>query len=495
MSEAAPEPRPRGGVFSHAIIFGLAPLLQKIVGLVLLPFYTHFLSPRDYGEIDVLTIATGAVGLIFSLELRQGYIRAWIAAPDRAAKARLYSAAAGLLGLLGLLGSIGFFAASRPLAHALLGRDLAWPYRAVVASGVFFYVANMVPSATLQADLRAGRMVSISLLQFICAATTTIVAVVWLGLGPEGFFLGGAVAAALGIGAIGWMLRDLMVWRVDPWATLAGPLVYALPLLFSGIGYFIVRNSDRFLVSRLMSVADLGLYSLAWSLANLLLTFVFLPLQTSLDVWRFRMHQQGGQEAAFARVLRSANLLTAIAAIGLCSFAADAFAFSADARYGKAMLYVPVLAAAVLLQVGYTVVASPFFVKGSTREWAWVQAGAAVLQVGATLAMVPLLGVLGAAIANVVTNGFLYAMAALRGPRHWAVPFDHRAVLTVIALGTALSMARRFTPIDSLLLAGLADAATCLAFLLALWALGLARPGEIAELLAPLWQKLRARLA
>ena len=493
MSDPAPAPRQRGGVFSHAIIFGLAPLLQKLVSLVLLPFYTHFLSPSDYGEIDVLTIATGATGLVFSLELRQGYIRSWIAAPDRAAKARLFSASAALLGVLGLLGSIGFFAVSQPLAHMLLGRGLAWPYRAVVASAIFFYVAAMIPNATLQADLRAGRMVTISLLQFVCAASTTIVAVVWLGLGPEGFFLGGAVASTMGIVAICWMLRDLMVWRVDLLRTLHAPLVYAMPLLFSGIGYFIVRNSDRFLVSRLMSVADLGIYSLAWSLANLLLTFVFLPLQTSLDVWRFRMHQEGGQEVAFARVLRTANLLTAIAAIGLCSFAADAFAFSADPRYGRAMLYVPVLAAAVLLQVAYTVVGSPFFVKGATREWAWVQAGAAVMQVGATFALVPLLGVLGAAIANVVTNGFLYLMAALRGPRHWAVPFDHRAVVTVIALTSGLAMARRLTPITSLPLAGLADTATCLALLLALWLLGLARPSDILEMLTPLWEKLRSR--
>lgn len=494
-SDKPEPPRHRGGVFSHALIFGLAPLLQKIVGLLLLPFYTHFLTPRDYGEIDVLSIATGAVGLFCSLEMRVGYIRAWVAAPDRVAKARLYTAAAALLAVLGLAGSVAFFAASGPIAHALLGYDIDWPYRAVVASAIFFYAANQVPSATLQADLRAGRMVWLSVLQFVCAAGSTIVAVVWLGLGPLGFFIGGAVASVIGLAVVGWMLRDLLVWRPAIAATMRGPVIYAMPLLASGIGYFIVRNSDRFLVSRLMSVADLGIYSLAWSLANLLLTFVFLPMQASLDVWRFRMHQEGGQEVAFARVLRTANLITALAAIGLCTVAADLFMASADARYHQALIYLPLLSAAVLLQAGYTVVASPFLVAGATGEWAWVQGAAAVIQVGATLALVPLLGVVGAACASVATNLFLYITAAIRGRRHWNVPFDHRAVMTVIVLSTVLSVARRLVDVEGVVGATLLDGATIGAFLLSLWALGLGSPADLRALIALPLQKIRAKLA
>ncbi|HEY1413019.1 MAG TPA: hypothetical protein VGF36_12815, partial [Rhodopila sp.] len=64
-------------VFTHALIFGLAPLLRKCVGLIMVPIYTHYLSTSDYGEIELLTMATGLFGLVLGLDLRAGYMRAW----------------------------------------------------------------------------------------------------------------------------------------------------------------------------------------------------------------------------------------------------------------------------------------------------------------------------------------------------------------------------------------------------------------------------------
>ncbi len=77
-------------VFWHALVFGLAPILQKLVSLVLLPLYTHYLTAADYGEIELLTIITGLFGVVLRLELRHGYMRAWIAAADDPARAALF---------------------------------------------------------------------------------------------------------------------------------------------------------------------------------------------------------------------------------------------------------------------------------------------------------------------------------------------------------------------------------------------------------------------
>src|SRR6478735_10586491 len=52
----------------HSAIYGVGGLIQRIVAVLLLPLYTRFLSPSDYGAIEAL-VALSAV--IFAL-LRSG---------------------------------------------------------------------------------------------------------------------------------------------------------------------------------------------------------------------------------------------------------------------------------------------------------------------------------------------------------------------------------------------------------------------------------------
>ncbi len=59
-------------IFRHAVVYGLAPMLQKAASLILLPLYTHYLTPRDYGEVELVVAVTGAVALPASLNIARG---------------------------------------------------------------------------------------------------------------------------------------------------------------------------------------------------------------------------------------------------------------------------------------------------------------------------------------------------------------------------------------------------------------------------------------
>ena len=38
----------------HSAIYGLGGLVSRILAVLLLPLYTHYLSPSDYGQIETL---------------------------------------------------------------------------------------------------------------------------------------------------------------------------------------------------------------------------------------------------------------------------------------------------------------------------------------------------------------------------------------------------------------------------------------------------------
>src|SRR6185437_15619971 len=56
----------------HTTVFGLGAVLGKAVGFFMIPFYTHYLIPSEYGTLELLDLTTSVVGLILG---------AWVTGP------------------------------------------------------------------------------------------------------------------------------------------------------------------------------------------------------------------------------------------------------------------------------------------------------------------------------------------------------------------------------------------------------------------------------
>src|SRR5947209_4380162 len=93
----------------HAAVYGLASLLTQAAGFVLLPLYTRFLTPSDYGILEVLgRIAETAATVLLLGGFRQALLTFFQQAPNEAERRQVVSAAfvlaaSACLGGLGLM--------------------------------------------------------------------------------------------------------------------------------------------------------------------------------------------------------------------------------------------------------------------------------------------------------------------------------------------------------------------------------------------------------
>jgi O-antigen/teichoic acid export membrane protein len=479
-----------GQMLRHALIFGLAPVLQKLVGMVLLPFYTHYLTTADYGEIEILMVLTGVFGLALRLELRPGYMRAWLTAADTGARAALFRGTLRLVGVLAAAGTLLFLIVSGPLGPRLIGHPLSLAYRGVLAVGLFCDVLCMVFAATLQARLRSREMVALSVATFALNASVTVACVVGLRLGAFGFFIGGAVGSVANLLGMIFLTLPLLRTRATEPARIAALVRYSLPLLGAASLYFIVRNADRVAVSQLLSVSELGIYGMGWTLANMLMTFVLLPMQSSFEVWRYKLHADPAQHGEMAEVFRLVMLVMATGALGLNTFGGDAFTLLADARFDATLGILPLLTTAVVLQGGYSIISSAFYVTEATGQWLRIFAVGAAAQVAGSILLIPGFGLYGAASGAIVANSLLYIGAAVWGRKLWPVPYQHGAAVALTLLTLILSLARRAVPTTDLLGAIGMDGATVALFVAALFVLRIVTLRDLLMLLH-LWSARR----
>ena len=454
------------GVFGHALIFGLAPLLQKLASLVLLPWFTFYLGPEGYGLSDFLVAVTGFLPVLFGLELRVSYVRAHTSAAP-GTEAPLLSASTAATALQAL-GASGTFFVGWPLLERLFDQvHVSAGFRAVLAAGIALDVLNLMLFAALQARLWSARTTLLNLATFVLSVGANIAFVVGLELGAVGLFLANTLTAAATTAGLFWILRRdfgaLPGWRAC--GALLRPLVhYSLPLWGGALAYFVLRQVDRPVLTELASLATLGVYGMAWKLSGLVSNFLLVPFQRSFDVWRFKLWEEGADPRVVADVLRWLLVAAGALALAVATFAADLFGALADPRFAGISLFLPLLNLAALCQCASSVTSSAFFVTARTAQWMRFFLLAAFAQVSLCVLGVWAVGPIGAAITSAFVQGALWVVSARYGRALWDVPYRHREALSIVALATGLSFARGAFAPEALSHALLLDAGLCAMF-------------------------------
>src|SRR4051812_33740080 len=64
-----------GRFVKDGAVYGLSMVLARSIGLILLPILTRYLSPADYGTIELLAVAYAFLHLVLPLEVVQGMVR------------------------------------------------------------------------------------------------------------------------------------------------------------------------------------------------------------------------------------------------------------------------------------------------------------------------------------------------------------------------------------------------------------------------------------
>lgn len=429
---AEEEGRERGGLLSWgrqllggATWLSVTRVLQQGVGFFLLPVYTRYLSPQDYGRIEVLMVSVFLALMVVGQGLPPALLRqlSYVHAED----GRRRRLAAGVafahiaISATVFLGAVAL--TSQFLSTALFASREHGALVVVGAAIVGLQALAALGNAVLLSRDRIPALVGMSLAQFGVKLALNILFVVVLEKGFVGIIWGHLAGEAVGV-----LLFVPLVWRHVEWGfdrqELRSLLRYGMPLIASSLSLQVLMVSDRYVIRWLRPGADLGLYAVANKFA---MAFVFIAIEPLERMWEVRGLELAREKDGPEWIARVANLylalggLASLVAIGMAEplvRIATTPAFTAS--HGAVGI---LIAGAVLFGLG-EVFKLPMRVSGASARISLVAAVAAVFNLGITVAMVPRLGFLGAAVATALSFA-LFAVLNVWGARtHMAVPYD-----------------------------------------------------------------------
>lgn len=258
--------------------------------------------------------------------------------PDAAFHATVIHVSLGLLALLGL------YVLRTPLCALVHAPDGA-RYVPVLCVGFALERVAYVPERILLRDMRF-REVSVARSSSGVLYTVASIALAALGLGGAAIAWGNAVRYATKLLLVVVYVERrswLAPTRLDP-RIARRLLAFGLPLSVSSFTGFVTANWDNLLIARWFGTGALGLYNLAYNLADTPATQIGEQAADVL-VPSYAQESPDGRKRAFAKGLLALQMLIAPLAIGLGMVAPTLVDALLDARWRDAAPMLLVLSA------------------------------------------------------------------------------------------------------------------------------------------------------
>lgn len=386
----------------HSAIYSIGTILRRITGLVMLPIYTRYLTPADYGAVELLIMAIEISSILVGLRISQALFRYYILAKTEYEKNEIASTV--LLTVLGssFVGATVLYTFSEPLTVFIFGNN---EYIYEFQLFALTLITNAISAVGLS-YLRAKQMpilfVSIGVLTLMLQVALNIIFVVMLELHVTGVVYSAVISG--GVVALGLSLYLFACTGIHYSVSITIKLVrFVAPLMLASVAAFYVAYADKYFIRLFWDLTEVGLYSLAIRISAVLLT-VFEAFNMSWGADRFEVVKKDNARKIFEQVFRFSGVVLVMAGGGLALFANDFFRVMTSPEFYSAGYVVPALVLAYLFDSLMVFCSFGALYKDRTSilaQASWLKAIVATI---GYLSLIPLMGMHGAAIVLALSN-------------------------------------------------------------------------------------------
>ena len=462
-------------LFSHSLVYGSADVFATALGVLLLPVYTAWLSASDYGTLALLILFGTLAKILVRVGLDAGFFRVYYDLETDEERRRLagtalvFSTAAAALFLAAVALLRG------PITRVLFGHQApAAGWVVLVAADVSLGALLFVPLNLLRIEDRPRLFSALAIFRHALNAALKV-AFLAGGAGLAGVLWGDLLST----GALVLAVLPLLRGRAAP--SLSRPLLremlgFGLPKVPHGLMVQAQNLADRKILDLYASRSDVGVYHVGYTLGGAV-KFALSAFEPAWGPFVYSRLKQPDAPRTLARVATYAFAAFVLMGLLVAVFAKELLTlltpWNPALRAGAPVI--PVVVLAYLLHGVFLLTSVGIGVAKAARRYPLITAVAAAVNLAANFALIPRLGMMGAAWATVLSYACMAALGYLLSRRLYPIPFEGGRLLRV-ALAGGGSYALSLLAPAALLPALAVKLAAVAAFPLMLWAAGFRAP-------------------
>lgn len=420
-------------LIENSLIYSGLGALQKGIAFLLLPVYTQFLTPDDYGIVSVINAVATFLGVFYLMGLNGAAYRYYFDLKEKGDELKRFwgTIITFLLFLsLGITSILLFFGHS--MLRPFIGDIKYYPYMFFGIVGAAFLPIFTIYQSLLQARHDGRRYGIVNLFNFLILSSLTVVFIVVFKLKAMGPILALALTSGLFLVFTLWDMRKEFSFGIDI-KYLKKSLIYSLPIVPHTLTGWVTGLLDRLLINRFVSTAASGIYNIGYLFGGIQ-SFVNIAVNQAYGPWFFEEMKKNRTEKV-KRFFILAMTLYITLVLWVTLFAKEAMWIMARGDFRESWKVVGLLSFGNFFSGYYYFLANQlFFSERGTRYVPIATVSAALFSFILNLVLIRKYGIMGAAITMLCTSIVTVFLVGLFARRIQPVDWDHAFIIKLVLI-------------------------------------------------------------
>lgn len=390
-------------LLKNTSLYTIGNIIPQIANFFLLPVYTAYLTASDYGIVQSMQVLSVILTIFFTLAVDRAVYRLYFDFKTEENKKTYISTIAISLFSISILVLALLFLFNN-LISKIYSSIPFYPFYFYAIITAFLTTYALLPKIYYQVNEKAGRFISLSLLQFIANTGFVLWFVVGINAGAVGWLKGLMLGNLITLPVFIWVMIKTINFKFN-FTYLKNSLKYSLPIIPALLSAWILNLSDRIFIEHYFSMKEVGIYSLGYKIAGLVL-IISSAFRLAYNPVFFKLANSDDQVQAKKKLSKyNYTYIVIIIIVVFCItfFAKEFLQLFFKPAYFESYKIVYLISLAYLISQVAGLFNLSIYQKKKTVVVMFIVLGSAAINILLNFLLIPVYGIYGAAYATILS--------------------------------------------------------------------------------------------
>jgi O-antigen/teichoic acid export membrane protein len=418
-------------------IYGISTIVGRFLNFLLVPFYTHFITRGDMGVYTNIYAYLAFLNIFYIYGMDAAFMK-YSSLAEAEARKKVFSTAYVFVSLSTLALTAVLFFLRLPFGHlmAIPAQYTRLIYYVILI--LLFDTLALVPFANLRLERKAGKFAALKLANILINLGLNLLFFLKFGWGIEAIFAANLTASAV---TLLLLIPEIVKYlKIKIYGDqLKKMLRFGLPYLPASLAATMVQVIDRPVVLAMTDTDTLGLYQTGYKLGIFMMLVVSM-FQYAWQPFFLNNAREINAKEIFAKIMTLFVLMASLLWIVITLFIENMARFEIgpgrtliEKHFLPGLVVVPIILLAYLFNGIYVNLQAGLYIEEKTKYFPYVTGAGALVNVAANIVLIPILGIVGAALATLASYMVMAAFLFHFAQKFYRVPYEYGKIAKILA--------------------------------------------------------------
>jgi len=373
--------------------------------MVLLPIFTRYLTPEEYGILNYTNSITSFLYVISLFALNTFILRYYFKMETQLERKKLIGNISIFLFIYNILLLFLEIFLTPILINAFSIKIPFKPYFLLALLNNFLNLFAVIPLIIYRLKEKALKFLLLNFFKTLFVYGVSLYLIIVLDYGVLGKYYANFLVNIFFLFIYLYIIFKSSVFKINI-KQIKLALIFSFPLLPGKFSYMIINLLDRIMLERYVSLENMGIYSIGYTLGFAINVFVQGAYQAFEPVF-FKNYGNDNFNNIYKKIKSHYFSLAILLGFGVSLFSREIILIFTTNSYLEAYKIVPLIVIAAIFKAKYLVEATVTIASSNNKIITYATFGGALINISVNLLFMPKIGIYAAALSTIASFVFI----------------------------------------------------------------------------------------